>query len=169
MIGFVQKFVEPKNNRNCIIQATWSYQFCLLERRTNTSKITNSHVEFYDRLVTYEGAEHLSISDSITSPTLASDIHRTCLDIATHIKDINNGAIKVREMILHFKMDPMERLWLLYCTNLKVTSVDGKPHMLDYLHQPTISIPKRAKMFNIPGAGSNNQEIIANANGILYI
>ncbi len=70
--------------------------------------------------MTFEGPEYDSTLDSITSPTLASDIQRMCNGIAAHIKTVNGGKLRVSKMILHFKIDPFERLWLLFATNIKI-------------------------------------------------
>jgi len=75
----LQKFIEPKNNKNCkikkknskenfiffiiaLIKVSWSPQFCLLYRKTNIYDLTNNRVSLYDKLVTFEGPEHLTLS-----------------------------------------------------------------------------------------------------------
>ena len=112
-----------------VIQVTGSSQFCLLQRRTNIHPIDSPKIGFYERIVTFEGPEHYSVlgnllrnlsKDSVTSPTLASDLQRICNNIAMHIKTINDGKVRISKMVLHFKIDPFERLWLLYTTGLKI-------------------------------------------------
>ena len=121
-----------------IIKVTWSSRFCLLQRRTNIYNIDNKLIGLYEKVVTYEGPEHLSVLgiqknnglitflDSITSPTLASDIQKICKNVAEHIKRINNNKVYVSRMVLHFKVDPMERIWLLYTTGLNVVDTTVK-------------------------------------------
>lgn len=57
-----------------MIKVSWSPQFCLLSRKTNNNDLKNTKVPIEDRLVTFEGPEHLSATDSIASPILSSDI-----------------------------------------------------------------------------------------------
>ncbi len=99
---------------------TWSSQFCLLQRRTNINKIENRRVGLYERLVTFEGPEHFSVLDSVTSPTLAGDLQKICRGIVEHIRAISNDRVNVTRMVLHFKLDPLERIWLMYTTGLTV-------------------------------------------------
>lgn len=72
--ALLQKFIEPKNQRNAMIKVSWSPQFCLLSRKTNINDLRNTKVPIEERVVTFEGPEHLSIADSIASPILSADI-----------------------------------------------------------------------------------------------
>lgn len=52
-----------KNEKHlALIKVSWSPQFCLLYRKTNIYDLTNNKVPLYDKLVTFEGPEHLAIS-----------------------------------------------------------------------------------------------------------
>jgi len=55
----------PKNNKNSKnllgeIQAVWSNQFCILQRKTNKQSLNNTSVDIQSRVATFEGPEHLS-------------------------------------------------------------------------------------------------------------
>jgi len=67
--------------------------------------LNNIRIPLYDRLVTFEGAEHLCISDSISSPLLAQDLEQTCVNIVKHIQDVSGGNIQLQRMVLFFKLD----------------------------------------------------------------
>jgi len=148
--GILIKFVEPKNNRNATIQVTWSPRFCLLQRRINIHNINETAIAIYDRLVTFEGPEHLSVLESITSPTLASDIQKLCKNIAGHIKKITNNKMEITKMCLHFKIDPWERIWLLYTTGLQVNerNLDSIKPLFCFSKEPLLEIPKRKRLFS---------------------
>ena len=77
-------------------------------------------INLYERIVTHEGPEHFTLQDSINSPTLANDILKTCNYIADHIKKVSkaNDRKRVKRMTLYFKIDCMERLFLLYASEL---------------------------------------------------
>ena len=74
MKSFLQKFTLPKNDKNSIIKVTWTKNFSIFENKTNINKINDHKINLYDRIVTHEGPEHLTVQDSINSPTLANDI-----------------------------------------------------------------------------------------------
>ena len=102
------------------MKVIWSPQFCLMYRKTNVNNINNSKIPIDDRLVTFEGAEHLCTADSISSPLLAQDLEETCVNIVKHIQDVSGGNIQIQRIVLFFKLDTHNRLWLLFCTGLKV-------------------------------------------------
>jgi len=116
----IQKFIEPKNGQNALIKVAWTPQFCLFFRKTNIHEINNSKVPLVNRLATFEGGEHLSNSDSISSPILASELEQTCLNIVKHVHSVTSGNVQISKMVLYFKLDDKNRLWLLFCTGLKL-------------------------------------------------
>jgi len=99
--------VPPKNDKNSVIKVTWTPQFSVLEHKTNINKINDYKVNIYERSVTHEGPEHLSIQDSINSPTLSNDILKTCNYIADHVKQVTKGKERkrIKRMTLYFKID----------------------------------------------------------------
>lgn len=92
-------------------------------------------------MVTHEGPEHLAVQDSINSPTLANDILKTCNYIADHIQKVSRGnddnKKKVKRMTLYFKIDCMERLFLLFASELLMRD------------EPS-TLQKQAPIFTIP-------------------
>jgi len=151
MCGWLQKFVEPKNDKNALIKVTWSPQFVLLEKRTNLNKLDNDKISVYEKLSTYEGAEHLSKPESVSSPTLASDLQRTCSSIYDHVKRVTNGTAKINRMVLYFKIDNLDRLWLLFITGIKVTiyTRQGQCILLPStpIPNPIMTVPDNIKLF----------------------
>jgi len=149
MNSVLQRFVEPRNGKNLMIKVTWSPQFCLVERKTNLNAITNLKIDFYERIVTYEGPEHLCVTDNITSPTLASDIQKACINIVNHVNFISEGATKITRMVLFFKVDHKDRLWLLFTSGLKVTDESTEsqragfnPNKFHFNVSPVITVPE---------------------------
>ena len=76
-----------------MIKIKWTPQFCILYQKTNIYKMNNNKVGLNDRLITFEGAENLTNSESITSPILATDLEYICLNIVKHIQEISGGNI----------------------------------------------------------------------------
>jgi hypothetical protein len=93
--SFLQKYVVPKNKNNSAIKATWTPHFSILEKFPWTSS-----------------------SSSVNSPTLANDILKACRFIANHIKWVTKGDQHVKRIILFFKIDLFERMYLLFWTEL---------------------------------------------------
>ncbi|KRX07748.1 hypothetical protein PPERSA_07498 [Pseudocohnilembus persalinus] len=94
--SILQKFIVSKDNHNCLIK-----------------------VNVNERLCTFEGPEHLLEQESQLSPTIISDIEMSCQNIVRHISDITGNLIVVTRMVLYFKVDTENRLWLMFCTQIK--------------------------------------------------
>ena len=43
-----------------MIKVDWAPKLCLINKRTNINEINNTKIDFNERLVTYDGPEHLS-------------------------------------------------------------------------------------------------------------
>ncbi len=89
--------------------------------------------------MTHEGPEHFTTQDSINSPTLANDILKTCNFIADHVRKVSKASDRkrVKRMTLYFKIDCMERLFLLYASEL-------------LMKDENIGLQKIAPKFTIP-------------------
>jgi hypothetical protein len=56
----LQKFVEPHNSVNNMIQVIWTSHFSIFAQRRNHHKINDPHRNIYDKCVTFDGPDHLS-------------------------------------------------------------------------------------------------------------
>ena len=83
--GCLQKFVRPKGLFNSMIQAAWSPQLCLLERRVNLSPLLTGRAPLQERTATYEGSEHLSRIAPVRGTLLADRVQQLCADMVSHI------------------------------------------------------------------------------------
>ncbi|CAD8047600.1 unnamed protein product [Paramecium sonneborni] len=118
--SILQKFIYPKSDHNSIIKVTWSPQFCLINRKTNINNMNDYKKTLYERVSTFDGPEYLSVSDSISSPLLSSDLEQLCVNIVKHVQEVSGGNIQIIRMILYFKVDQDNRIWLMFCTGMKV-------------------------------------------------
>ena len=117
----MQKFVEPKSKNNASIKVTWTPHFSILEKFPS-----------------------LSSYSSVNSPTLANDILKTWLFISHHIKSVTKGEKTVQRMILFLKIDDMERMFLMYATEL-VTREDIKM-FLKVIPESTIPVATKPSL-----------------------
>lgn len=128
----IQKFIEPKNLRNSLIKVQWCPQFCIIVRKTNVHKMDNRKIPIEQRVSTFEGPDHLSVSESQNSPLQANEIEKICSNIVKHIGDVSGGNVQISRMTLYFKNDEENRLWLLFCSRLRVrdNATKGKDNVL---------------------------------------
>lgn len=130
MNAILQKFVSSKDGHNSIIKVNWSPQFQFVERKTNINQIRDTQIPPHNRLCTFEGPEHLLIQNTIISPIIIQDIEHTCLNISKHIMEVTGGINHISRMVLYFKIDEKNQLWLLYSTNIKLSDSSSSPGRL---------------------------------------
>ena len=127
--GLLQHWIEPKGDHNCnvssaLIKVIWSPLFSVLERRVNRHKIHDTDIDFYDRLVTYEGLEFNSEPESLSVPQIVSDIQKICTAIVEHIRVVSGANVSVTRLTLYFKQDANDRLWLLFCGGVQIYDLE---------------------------------------------
>eukprot|EP00753_Platysulcus_tardus_P006396 PLAT14184.3.p1 GENE.PLAT14184.3~~PLAT14184.3.p1 ORF type:complete len:1173 (+),score=598.66 PLAT14184.3:60-3578(+) len=124
--GVIQRFVEPKTAYNSMIRVMWSPKVCLIDRRRNLQLLTNKRVGLYERVVTYEGPEHNSETVPIRGSLLPSRLQTACEAVVQHVAGVSFQKYRIARMVLLFKLDPRDRLWLLWCSSLRLDGAVGK-------------------------------------------
>ena len=117
--GILQKFIEPKTTRNEVIRAIWSPKVILLERSLNVHQLHDHRYGLYERCVTYEGPEFYSTSAPLRGPVLAGQIQKTCESVVNHISEVTYAQCQISRLVLNFKVDSRDKLWLLYSTSIR--------------------------------------------------
>jgi len=118
--GILQKFVEPKGDHNNMIRVLWSPKVCLLERRVNNKRLSDTKYDVYERAVTFEGSEFLSEVTPVRGPTMVMQVHDIADAIVQHIAAVTGDRMKISRMALNFKVDERDRLWLLFASSLRL-------------------------------------------------
>lgn len=127
--GILQRFMPPKGHRNSVIQAVWSPRVCIVQRRTNISSIgdkVQAEKDPYNIAVTYEGPSHFSEEGSCAAHTTL-DIKNICSNIVSHFYATEHKYIT--RMVLYFKVDEKDQVWLLWCGSLRVSDRDAPSQM----------------------------------------
>ena len=125
----LQKFVYPKEDKNCkniinlgIIRAEWTPQVSMFTKKTNLKKLNgkNKYLDILEKVTTFDGKEQNVVSESLTSPLISTDIEKICVNIVKHIQTISAGNTQVSGLTLFFKIDKLNRIWLLFCSQIKI-------------------------------------------------
>ena len=107
--GCLQKFIKPKGDHNSMIQAAWSPQICLLERRVNQQRLDATRVPLQHRCATYEGGEHLSKITPVRGTLLPDKIQQLCWGIVSHVRTTSHEHQHISRLLLNFKSDEQAR------------------------------------------------------------
>lgn len=125
--GCLQKFVRPKGLFNSMIQAAWSPQMCLLERRVNLCPLLSGRAPLQERCCTYEGSEHLSQIAPVRGTLLADRIQHLCMELVGHIAATSYLKQRISRMLLNFKTDVEDNVWFLWCASVRISSESDDP------------------------------------------
>jgi len=118
--GILQRFVEPNGDHNNMIRVLWSPKVCLLERRVNRLKLSDTRYDKYERAVTFEGPDFHSQVKPVRGPALVMQVHEIAEDIVQHVGAVTGDRMKISRMALNFKFDDRERLWLLFPSSIRI-------------------------------------------------
>ncbi|RYG65071.1 hypothetical protein EON64_12705, partial [archaeon] len=129
--GILQRFIEPKSTHNELIRAIWSPKLCLLERAENIHQLHDQRYGLYERCVVYEGPDYYFTSAPLRGPVLSGQLQKLCESIVHHISEVTYGQKLITRMVLSFKVDSRDKIWLLYSTSIR------SDDMLEHKHSTT--------------------------------
>eukprot|EP00940_MAST-03C_sp_MAST-3C-sp2_P003639 g3639.t1 len=118
--GVLQRFMQPKGNRNAMLRSVWSPTVCLLERRVNIRKLFDTRFDMYERAATFEGAEVNSKTTAVRGHYLPTKVQLLNESIVRHVAEVSFHKCRINRMVLNFKVDARDRLWLLWCSSLRL-------------------------------------------------
>ncbi|KAG5471238.1 hypothetical protein LSCM1_01311 [Leishmania martiniquensis] len=127
--GILQKFIFPKGYHNSVIKVVWSPRVCMVQRRTNKYRIFDrkrAESDPFSITVTYDGPTFLSDEGSV-SGNIAVELKQLCGNIVQHFYYTEHKYIT--RMVLYFKTDQRDRLWLLWCGSLRVSDRNAPSEM----------------------------------------
>lgn len=145
--GILQKFVEPKGNKNEMIRAIWSPKVCLLERSVNKLYLHDTGYGLYERCITYEGPEAYSTSVPLRGPVLAGQTQKLTETIAQHISEVTFSQFQISRLVLNFKVDSRDKLWVLYSSSVRC---QAPPGLADTTPNPTRALLNIDNTISIP-------------------
>lgn len=158
--GFLQRFVDSKGTSNTLFRAIWSPCVFHVERRTNRLDLADRKFSMHQRVVTFEGDEHMCESKAVTDTLLGCQLQRICEHMADHCSYLlrqQGEHSRVSRMVLHFKLDDHGRVWLLWCSSIRTSSEEILPPLAHAGAAPidlhtTLTVPDSVKRFLGPGA-----------------
>lgn len=124
-----------------VIQAIWTPRICMVERRVNIHKLNDRRTPVTDKVLTFEGSwkntqEGESVEQALESARIASHhflhfvvlcspvvterVQSVCDSVVRHIADVRHK--HVSRMVLKFKIDARDTLWLMECTCMRFFS-----------------------------------------------
>ena len=132
--GILQRFIEPKGVKNETIRAIWSPKVCLLERAENIHQLHDHRYGLYERCITFEGPDYYSVSTPLRGPVLAGQLQKVCEAIVSHVSEVTFAQQQISRVVLNFKVDSRDKLWLLYSTSIRCANAASSQNPGDITH-----------------------------------
>eukprot|EP00741_Cyanophora_paradoxa_P014426 tig00020801_g13914.t1 len=131
--GMIQQFVYPADavkyphlDKEVTYRVTYLPENLVLEQRANHSRLSDHALARAARCSTFFGPDYLSVNRAIfPSNGLRRIFERAARGLVELIEELKPKN-KVRLMILHVKIDREGRLWLLWCSALRLTDPSGQ-------------------------------------------
>ncbi|ORC91065.1 uncharacterized protein TM35_000074890 [Trypanosoma theileri] len=129
--GILQKFVIPKGEtttrRNAQLQVMWSPLMTVVYKRTSKHKLDDAQVPIHVRSATFDGDCNLS-ELTLVADESKGRLERICREVVDHVYFTDRKLIT--RMVLNFKVDDANRVWLLWCSSLRVSGDSLNPRNL---------------------------------------
>ncbi|EPY25112.1 hypothetical protein AGDE_06668 [Angomonas deanei] len=104
-------------------------------KRTNHSRLDDHGVPLAMRASSYDGPAYLS-EETLVADETKRQLTSLCNDIVEHFYDTEKK--RITRLNLFFKTDDNNRMWLLWCSSIRVGA--------DSLHPSTLEVPVRLDM-----------------------
>ena len=125
--GVLQLFFDPKPEvaregtatRNSLVQTTWSPGCFFIEKRVNKHRIDQHKVPIDVRAATFDDYQNTE-TVPLVSDSVAGQFQRVCQLIAEHIRTVFR--FKLASLVLNFKIDRHDKIWLLWCSSIRIVS-----------------------------------------------
>ena len=136
----LQKFVLCKSDKNNLIKCVWTPSLMTIQRRTNINSMRTkrnlldfkpgestkasanikslakpNQVNFYERIVTFEGPDHMSVGEKIYSSYIIKDVQNAINSIVDHLEQQKTV---LSSATFYFKYDRQDELVLVFATGI---------------------------------------------------
>lgn len=134
------------------MRVIWSPKMCLFERKENIRPVANKRMDIYERAVTYEGKEYNTRVLPVKGVLIPNKMQVIANSIAKHVSNVTFERVRPSRMILNFKLDSQDRLWLLWCSSIRSEGKglfmieDYKRRLETVAHQNPLHIDTNVKL-----------------------
>eukprot|EP00755_Sulcionema_specki_P010596 Sspe_Gene.46886::Locus_23584_Transcript_3_3_Confidence_0.429_Length_1117::g.46886::m.46886 len=141
--GVLQLFFDPKPEvarddtavHNSVVQTTWSPGCFFIEKRVNKHRLDNHKIPTEVRAATFDDYQNTE-TVPLVSDAVAASFQRVCQAIADHISIVYR--YKLVSLVLNFKIDRNDTIWLLWCSSLRIVSEERPGRALTATTSPPL-------------------------------
>jgi hypothetical protein len=122
--GILQRWVDSKGEANTVLRVTWTPRHSEVVRRKARRPLERGFVkklaQLYRRVATFEGPESLSVDSPMSGEFPRSAVVEATEAIVDHLQRAGRTPAKVARIQLYFKLDKLDRVWLMWCGSLRL-------------------------------------------------
>lgn len=74
----------------------------------------------------FEGPEYYSTSTPLRGPVLAGQLQKVCEAVVSHISEVTYAQQQISRVVINFKVDSRDKLWMMYSTSIRVQSPNSQ-------------------------------------------
>ena len=146
--GVLQLFFDPKPEvaregtatRNSMVQTTWSPGCFFIEKRVNKCRLDQHKIPIEERAATFDNYQNTE-TVPLVSASVAGQFQKVCQLIADHIRIVFR--FKLASLVLNFKIDKNDTIWLLYCSSMRIVSEEAPIKSLTATTSPPLQYYQR--------------------------
>jgi hypothetical protein len=122
--GILQRFVPSKGEYNSVIRVVWTPRHVDVTRRVSRRPLVKGFVKkmhgVHRRVATFEGPPTLSRETVLTGTFPRPAVIESTEAVVDHLQSAGRTHNTVAAITLYFKVDPMDRVWLLWCGSMRL-------------------------------------------------
>ncbi|CAI2368593.1 unnamed protein product [Moneuplotes crassus] len=174
-----QKFVPPKEDRNCLIKCVWTPTLMSIYKRTNPNYLIHKKKEynyrfsrkeedlvptsteedaknigFYGKIITYEGPQDMSYEEQVFSTKVMKEVTQAIDAIVEHL---SQQEITLLSANFFFKYSRNDKIYLCFATNINVNPENYQEVAMD--REVTLKIPEKEDLFNDPESQNRTSSV----------
>ncbi len=119
--GVLQHFIHPKGLHNETIRCIWGPKLCLFERCINRHKLYDKSIDLYKRVLTYEVEKMQQNMEPLVGRVVPQRLEISTNNIVEHIQSITSDRFKIQRLVVNYRVDEKDQIWLLGCESIRVT------------------------------------------------
>ena len=120
--GILQEFIEPRDEKNFVLQVYYTPRVVTVEKRVSKFPIGNREIDVHERLCTFDGP--LEFSHPVqNNEAQCLMVKRMADKIAKHVFNVTFSLHIIQNFYMYFKIDHQNRVWFQYGLNFLSSSM----------------------------------------------
>jgi hypothetical protein len=118
--GILQKFIEPRGEKNSVIRFSWSREICSSEIIQSKAKLNDTKIDIYERCNILSRDPRYVDTRPVRGELIPTSIDAMVENISKHIFQTSQGVYILESGTFFFKLCKNNQLWFQFSSSMKV-------------------------------------------------